>query len=101
MRKKICIGQNSSLSLSKRSVYRTGSIIRHNYTGYGKGGIYALPENIRKFLNENLWYVATCGLELTDDTFNGKMSLKCTVIITPEKLINCSPNEHNKEEIPL
>ena len=39
--------------------------------------------------------------KLTEDTFKGTMSLKCTVIITPEKLINCSPNAHNKEEISL
>ena len=39
--------------------------------------------------------------KLTEDTFKGAMPLKCAVIITPEKLINCSPNEHNKEEIPL
>ena len=39
--------------------------------------------------------------KLTEDTFKGAMSLKCAVIITPEKLINCSPNEHNKEEISL
>lgn len=130
-----------------------------------------IPENIRKFLNENLWYIATFGQELnivpvgfkyvcddgrlaigavllettlenirangkiavscanpltgeayqikgtaelvtegeaydhyqklTEDTFKGAMSLKCAIIITPEKLINCSPNEHNKEEISL
>ena len=39
--------------------------------------------------------------KLTEETFKGTMPLKCAVIITPEKLINCSPNEHNKEEIPL
>ncbi len=39
--------------------------------------------------------------KLTDETFRGAMRLKYAVIITPEKLINCSPNEHNKEEIPL
>ena len=39
--------------------------------------------------------------KLTEDTFKGAMPLKCAVIITPEKLINCSPNEHNKEEIPF
>lgn len=39
--------------------------------------------------------------KLTEDTFKGAMSLKCAVIITPERLINASPNEHNKEEIPL
>ena len=39
--------------------------------------------------------------KLTEDTFKGAMPLKCAVIITPEKLINCSPNEHNKEELPL
>jgi len=39
--------------------------------------------------------------KLTEDTYRGTMTLKCAVIITPEKLINCSPNEHNKEEIPL
>lgn len=38
---------------------------------------------------------------LTEETFKDAMSLKCAVIITPEKLINCSPNEHNKEETPL
>ena len=130
-----------------------------------------IPDNIKKFLNENLWYIATCGDEpnvvpvgfkrvcddgklaigavlletslenikangkiavacanpvtgeayqikgtaelvnegeayehyrkLTQDTFKGAMELKCAVIITPEKLINASPNEHNKEEIPI
>lgn len=38
---------------------------------------------------------------LTADTFKGAMQLKCAVIITPEKLINASPNEHNKEEIEI
>jgi hypothetical protein len=37
--------------------------------------------------------------QLTKDTFKGAMQLKCAVIITPERLINASPNEHNKEEI--
>ena len=130
-----------------------------------------IPDNIKKFLNENLWYIATCGDEpnvvpvgfkrvcddgklaigavllettlenikangkvavvcanpvtgeayqikgtaelvyegeayahysqLTKDTFKGAMELKCAVIITPERLINASPNEHNKEEIIL
>ena len=128
-----------------------------------------IPENIRKFLNENLWYIATFGQELnivpvgfkrvcedgrlaigavllettleniktdsriaiacadpltgeeyqlkgtaellyegeehdhykklTNDTYKGAMQLKCVVIVTPEKIINASPNEHNKEEI--
>lgn len=39
--------------------------------------------------------------KLTQDTFKGALELKCAVIITPEKLINASPNEHNKEEISL
>ena len=39
--------------------------------------------------------------KLTEDTFKGAMKLKCAVIITPEKLINASPNAHNKEEIKL
>ena len=39
--------------------------------------------------------------KLTEETFKGAMSLKCAVIITPERLINASPNEHNKEEIAL
>jgi len=39
--------------------------------------------------------------KLTEDTFKGAMQLKCAVIITPERLINVSPNKHNKEEIPL
>ena len=130
-----------------------------------------IPENVRKFFNENLWYIATCGDEpnvvpvgfkrvcddgilaigavllettlenikangrvavacanpltgeayqikgtaelvcegeayehyckLTKDTFKGAMELKCAVIITPERLINASPNEHNKEEIEI
>jgi hypothetical protein len=38
---------------------------------------------------------------LTKDTFKGAMELKCAVIITPERLINASPNEHNKEEIEI
>jgi predicted pyridoxine 5'-phosphate oxidase superfamily flavin-nucleotide-binding protein len=130
-----------------------------------------IPENVKKFFNENLWYIATCGDEpnvvpvgfkrvcddgrlaigavllektlenikangrvavacanpvtgeayqikgtaelvyegeayehycqLTQDTFKGAMQLKCAVIITPERLINASPNEHNKEEIEI
>ncbi len=39
--------------------------------------------------------------KLTEDTFKGAMQLKCVVIITPERLINASPNEHNKEEIEI
>ena len=39
--------------------------------------------------------------KLTEETFKGAMLLKCAVIITPEKLINCAPNAHNKEELPL
>ena len=39
--------------------------------------------------------------QLTQDTFKGAMELKCAVIITPERLINASPNEHNKEEIEI
>ena len=39
--------------------------------------------------------------KLTEDTFKGVMHLKYAVIVTPEKLINASPNEHNKEEISL
>lgn len=39
--------------------------------------------------------------KLTEDTFKGAMQLKCAVIITPERLINASPNEHNKEEIAM
>jgi hypothetical protein len=39
--------------------------------------------------------------QLTQDTFKGVMHLKCVVIITPERLINASPNEHNKEEIEI
>ena len=128
-----------------------------------------IPENIRKFLNENLWYIATFGQELnivpvgfkrvcedgrlaigavllettleniktdsriavacadpltgeayqlkgsaellyegekydhykklTNDTYKGAMQFKCVIIVTPEKIINASPNEHNKEEI--
>lgn len=38
---------------------------------------------------------------LTEDTFQGAMSLKCAVIVTPRKLINCAPNAQNKEELPL
>ena len=130
-----------------------------------------IPENVKKFFNENLWFIATCGDEpnvvpvgfkrvcedgklaigavllettlenikangrvavacanpvtgeayqikgtaelvcegeayehyskLTQDTFKGAMELKCAVIITPERLINASPNEHNKEEIEI
>ena len=36
---------------------------------------------------------------LTKNTFKGAMELKCAILITPEKLINASPNEHNKEEL--
>ncbi len=39
--------------------------------------------------------------QLTHDTFKGAMQLKCTVIITPERLINASPNEHNKKVIEI
>lgn len=39
--------------------------------------------------------------KLTQDTFKGAMELKCAVMITPERLINASPNEHNKEEIEI
>ncbi|MBR1752370.1 MAG: pyridoxamine 5'-phosphate oxidase family protein [Ruminococcus sp.] len=39
--------------------------------------------------------------KLTEETFKGAMQLKCAVIITPERLINASPNEHNKEEIEI
>lgn len=39
--------------------------------------------------------------KLTEDTFKGAMQLKCAVIITPKRLINASPNEHNKEEIEI
>lgn len=39
--------------------------------------------------------------KLTEDTFKGAMQLKCAVIITPERLINASPNEQNKQEIAL
>ena len=130
-----------------------------------------IPENVKKVLTENLWYVATCGskpnvvpvgfkcvcddgklaiaaillkatleniktngkiavacanpltgeayqingtaqlvnegeayehyAKLVEDTFKGAMQINCMVIITPEKLINASPNEHNKEEIEL
>ncbi len=39
--------------------------------------------------------------KLTEETFKGEMQLRCAVMITPERLINASPNEHNKEEISL
>lgn len=39
--------------------------------------------------------------KLTEDTFKGAMQLKCAIIITPKRLINASPNEHNKEEIEI
>lgn len=39
--------------------------------------------------------------QLTEDTFKGEIHLKCVVIITPEQLLCCAPNEHNSEEIPL
>lgn len=130
-----------------------------------------IPDNIKKFFNENLWYIATYGDEpnvvpvgfkrvcddgklaigavllettlenirlngkiavacanpltgeayqikgtaelvyegeayehyckLTKNTFKSAMELKCAVLITPEKLIYASPNEHNKEEITI
>ena len=130
-----------------------------------------IPDNVKKVLTENLWYIATSGeepnvvpvgfkcvcddgrlaigailldttlenirvngriavacanpltgeayqikgtaelvtegeayehyLKLTEETFKGDMWLKCAVIITPERLINASPNEHNKEEIAI
>ena len=130
-----------------------------------------IPDNVKKFFTENLWYIATSGdepnvvpvgfkrvcedgrlaigavlldttleniktnssvaiaaanpltgeayqikgkaelvtkgeayehyLKLTEETFKGALQLKCVVIITPERLINASPNEHNKEEISI
>ncbi|MBR1384730.1 MAG: pyridoxamine 5'-phosphate oxidase family protein [Ruminococcus sp.] len=39
--------------------------------------------------------------KLTEETFKGAMQLKCAVIITPERLINASPNGHNNEEIEI
>ncbi|MBQ8928061.1 MAG: pyridoxamine 5'-phosphate oxidase family protein [Oscillospiraceae bacterium] len=39
--------------------------------------------------------------KLTEVTFKGDMQLKCAVIITPDRLINASPNARNKEEIPI
>ena len=50
-----------------------------------------------ELVNEGEAYEHYC--KLTKDTFKGAMELKCAVIITPEKLIIASPNEHNKEEI--
>ena len=38
---------------------------------------------------------------LAEDTYHGEHPVKCAVVITPEKLIVASPNEHNKEETPL
>ena len=38
---------------------------------------------------------------LAEDTYRGEHPLRCAVIITPERLIVASPNEHNREEIPL
>lgn len=130
-----------------------------------------LPEHVKKVLEENLWYLATCGdapnvvpvgfkcvcddgrlavgaillettlenirangkiavacanpltgeayqikgtaelvtegaayahyQKLTEETFKGAMALKCAVLITPQRLINASPNALNKEEISL
>lgn len=39
--------------------------------------------------------------KLAEETYHGEHPVKCAVIITPEKLIVASPNEHNREEIPL
>ncbi len=39
--------------------------------------------------------------KLTEETFKGTMQLRCAVLVTPERLINASPNEHNREEILL
>ena len=39
--------------------------------------------------------------KLAEDTYHGSLPLKCVVQITPEKVIVASPNEHNKEEIPI
>lgn len=52
-----------------------------------------------ELVNEGGAYEHYC--KLTQDTFKGTLELKCAVIITPEKLINASPNEHNKEEIEI
>lgn len=40
-------------------------------------------------------------VKLAEDTFNGAYPLKYAVVITPEKLITATPNQHNKKEIPL
>ena len=52
-----------------------------------------------ELVNEGEAYEHYC--KLTNDTFKGAMELRCAVIITPERLINASPNEHNKEEIEI
>ena len=39
--------------------------------------------------------------KLTKDTFKGALELKCAVLVTPERLIYASTNEHNKEEITI
>ena len=39
--------------------------------------------------------------KLAEDTFHGEQSAKCAVIVTPEKLIVASPNEENRQELPL
>ena len=39
--------------------------------------------------------------KLSEDTFKGAYPLKYAVIVTPEKLITATPNQHNKEEIPI
>ena len=39
--------------------------------------------------------------KLAEDTFKGTYPLKYALIVTPEKLITATPNQHNKEEIPI
>lgn len=39
--------------------------------------------------------------KLSEDTFKGTYPLKYAVIVTPEKLITATPDQHNKEEIPV
>lgn len=38
---------------------------------------------------------------LAEEVYRGARPARCAVVITPEKLIVASPNEHNREEIPL
>lgn len=40
-------------------------------------------------------------VKLAEDTFKGARTLKCAIVVTPQKLIVASPNGDNKKELVL